>query len=147
MNNSQPPLITISHLQREAWIYLRQSTEIQVSRNRGSTAYQRQQEKVARALGWPQHLIKIADRDLGKSGSSTEQREDWNEMLKAIAANRVGAVFVVNISRLSRQLIDFEKLRNLASFHDVLLVLDGRVVNPADPGDTVMTQLSARNSE
>ena len=129
MSKLQHPLITRSHLQREAWIYMRQSTYIQVKKNRGSTAYQRRQEKLARDFGWPQHLIKVADRDLGKSGSSMDGREDLNEMLRAIAANKVGAIFVVDISRLSRQLIDFEKLRILASFHDVLLVVDGRVVN------------------
>ncbi len=137
------PLIHPTHLRRQAWIYIRQSTEMQVRENRGSTEYQRDQVQIAIQYGWPRSLIKIVEKDLGKSGSATTKRQGWNEMLEAIAAHEVGAVFVVDISRLSRQLSDFEKLRTLASYHDVLLVVDGRVVDPKDPTDIFVSQLSA----
>jgi DNA invertase Pin-like site-specific DNA recombinase len=137
------PLIATTHLKREAWIYVRQSTEVQVRENEGSTLHQRNQVETALSFGWPQRLIRVADQDLGKSGSATELRYGWKEMLEAVARNQVGAIFVVDISRLSRQVLDFEKLRILASFHDVLFVVDGRVVDPKDPNDIVMSQITA----
>jgi hypothetical protein len=64
-------------------------------------------------------------------------------MLDQIAANQVGAVFAANVSRLSRQLLDFESFRVLAAYHRVLLMTDGRVIDPADTNDTVLVQVSA----
>jgi DNA invertase Pin-like site-specific DNA recombinase len=115
----------------------------QVRHNVGSTDFQRAQADLARAYGWPDHLIEIIDEDLGRSGSSTVARSGWQSMLDQMAANQVGAVFAANISRLSRQLLDFETFRVLAAYHKVLLMTDGRVIDPADSNDTVLVQVSA----
>ena len=64
-------------------------------------------------------------------------------MLKEIAANMVGAVFVANISRLGREMLPIEELRILASHHRTLLWLDNRFCDPSDPNDTVLTQVTA----
>src|SRR5262245_49713910 len=136
-------LITPDHLRRKALIYLRQSTMEQVERNTGSTQFQRNQVDLARSYGWPDHLIEVLDEDLGKSGSSTQGRSGWQKMLDQIAANQVGAVFAANVSRLTRQLIDFETLRILAAYHQTLIITDGRVIDPKDSNDTVLTQVTA----
>src|SRR5688572_33335866 len=99
------PLITSDHLRRKAIIYIRQSTEEQVRENSGSTEFQRSLATVARSYGWPDTLIETIDDDLGKSGSSTEGRPGWQRLQIMIASKEVGAVFVANITRLSRQLI------------------------------------------
>jgi DNA invertase Pin-like site-specific DNA recombinase len=137
------PLVTPEHLRRKAMIYLRQSTPEQVRENTGSTDFQRSQADLARAYGWPDHLIDVIDDDLGRSGSSTAGRTGWHDMLQQIADRAVGAVFAANVSRLSRKLMDFESLRTLACFHQVLLILDGRVIDPKDANDTVLTQVTA----
>src|SRR5215510_11336149 len=137
------PLITRDHLRRKAVIYLRQSTPEQVRENVGSTEFQRNQRDLAKAYGWPDHLIEIIDEDLGKSGSSTAGRTGWKDMLEQVNAHKVGAVFAANISRLSRQLMDFESFRVLASYNQTLLVTDGRVIDPKDANDVVLTQISA----
>ena len=126
-----------------AVIYLRQSTAEQVRHNTGSTDFQRNQVDLARSYGWPEHLVQVIDEDLGRSGSSTVARSGWQSMLQQIADNQVGAVFAANISRLSRQLLDFESFRVLAAYHRVLLMTDGRVIDPADSNDTVLVQVSA----
>src|SRR5215470_5556029 len=136
-------LITPDHLRRKALIYLRQSTPEQVRENTGSTDFQRSQRDLAHAYGWPDHLIEMIEDDLGKSGSSTAGRTGWKAMHDQIAAGKVGAVFVANISRLSRQLIDFEIFRGLASYNQTLLIVDGRVIDPKDPNDVVMAHISA----
>lgn len=136
-------LITHDHLRRTALIYLRQSTMEQVRENTGSTQFQRSQVDLAHNYGWPDHLIEVLDEDLGRSGASTQGRTGWQKMLDQIAANQVGAVFAANVSRLARQLIDFETLRILAAYHQTLLIIDGRVTNPRDSSDTVLSQVTA----
>jgi DNA invertase Pin-like site-specific DNA recombinase len=115
----------------------------QVRHNSGSTDFQRSQVELARQYGWSDHLIQVVDEDLGRSGSSIVGRSGWKAMLDEIAANQVGAVFAANISRLSRQLLDFETFRVLAAYHQVLLITDGRVIDPSDSNDTVLAQVSA----
>src|SRR5262245_12388467 len=137
------PWITPDHLRRLALVYIRQSTEEQVRENTGSTEFQRSLAEIARSYGWPDSQIEIIDEDLGKSGSSTEGRTGWERMQEMIDADKVGAVFVANISRLSRQVLDFELFRVRAELHKTLLYFDGRFVNPADSNDTIISQLPA----
>ena len=136
------PLITPDHLRRLAVVYIRQSTEEQVRENTGSTEFQRNLAAVARSYGWPEFQIQIIDEDLGRSGSSSERR-GWVRLQSMIAAEQVGAVFVWNISRLSRQVLDFEIFRMLAAAHKTLLYTDGRLVDPADSSDTIFSQITA----
>ena len=135
--------ITADHLRRLAIIYVRQSTEKQVRENTGSTQFQRDLAPVARSYGWPESQIEIIDDDLGKSGSSTKGRTGWHRMQDMIDADQVGAVFVANISRLSRKVLDFELFRVRAELHKTLLYFDGRFVNPADSNDTIISQVTA----
>ena len=105
------PAISPDHLRRLAVVYMRQSTEEQVRENTGSTEFQRGLNEVALSYGWPESQIVTIEDDLGKSGSTIEGRKGWERMQEMIEAGQVGAVFVANISRLSRQLLDFEVFR------------------------------------
>lgn len=136
-------LITIDHLRRSAIVYLRQSTEQQVRDNTGSTDFQRSLANVARSYGWPDAQIEIIDEDLGRSGSSSELRTGWQKLKSKIAAGQVGIVLVATISRLSRQVLDFELFRLLAAAHNTLLYTDGRVIDLADSNDTIVSQMTA----
>jgi DNA invertase Pin-like site-specific DNA recombinase len=137
------PLITTDHLRRSAIVYLRQSTEQQVRNNTGSTDFQRNLAPVARSFGWTDAQIEIIDEDLGRSGSSSERRTGWQKLQAKIAAGQVGMVLVATISRLSRQVLDFELFRLLAAAHNTLLYTDGRVIDLADSNDTIVSQMTA----
>jgi DNA invertase Pin-like site-specific DNA recombinase len=147
MNNNKPnqlhPLISPDHLRRKAVVYCRQSTEQQVLHNTGSTEYQRSLAEVARAHGWQDSQIEIIDEDLGRSGSSVEGRTGWQRLQDMIDANKVGIVFAANISRLSRQLHDFEVFRMRAALHKTLLYSDGRLSDPTNSNDTIVSQITA----
>src|SRR5215470_9341039 len=105
------PLVLHDHLRRKAVIYIRQSSEEQVRENTGSTDFQRSLAAVAQSYGWAVSLIETMEEDLGRSGSSSEGRTGWQRLQLMVAAKEVGAVFVATISRLSRQLLDFEVFR------------------------------------
>jgi DNA invertase Pin-like site-specific DNA recombinase len=49
----------------------------------------------------------------------------------------------VTISRLSRQLIDFEVFRIVAAANDTLIYTDSRFVDPADSNDIIFSQIAA----
>src|SRR5262249_26103027 len=141
--NQTHPLITPDHLRRLAVVYIRQSTEKQVRDNTGSTDFQRSLAALARSYGWPNSLIEIIDEDLGITGSSTEGRSGWQQMQMMVKANRVGAVFVATVSRLARDLFDFEDFRRLAVPNNTLTHMEGRFIDPADSNDILFSQLTA----
>src|SRR6266702_2287123 len=66
--------VTASHRSRAALIYVRQSTLVQVERNRESTARQYDLVSRARELGWPRTAVTVIDEDLGVSGGPATTR-------------------------------------------------------------------------
>jgi DNA invertase Pin-like site-specific DNA recombinase len=65
---TDPSKVKPSHIQRPAYVYVRQSTPGQVEHNRESTARQYALADTARLLGWPKEQVVIVDEDLGLSG-------------------------------------------------------------------------------
>ena len=57
--------IKLTHTQRAAYVYIRQSTPGQVEHNRESTARQYALADRASQLGWPKEQVVIIDEDLG----------------------------------------------------------------------------------
>jgi DNA invertase Pin-like site-specific DNA recombinase len=64
--------VTPSHLRRDAYLYVRQSTVRQVFENTESTRRQYALRERAVALGWPIERVTVIDSDLGKSGASAD---------------------------------------------------------------------------
>ena len=62
--------IAPTHLQRQAYLYVRQSTLRQVLENTESTHRQYDLRQRAIALGWRPEQIVVIDSDLGQSGAS-----------------------------------------------------------------------------
>jgi hypothetical protein len=57
--------VTTQHLQRAAYLYVRQSTLRQVLENTESTQRQYALREKARALGWTEDRVVVIDCDLG----------------------------------------------------------------------------------
>jgi hypothetical protein len=66
--------IRLTHHERLAVVYVRQSTAQQVLDHAESTRLQYGLAARAQALGWPQGLVLVIDDDLGKSGASAQER-------------------------------------------------------------------------
>ena len=71
------PKITSQHLQKTACVYIRQSTMGQVLHHQESTSRQYALRDKALTLGWSERQIRVLDRDLGQSGSQSQNREDF----------------------------------------------------------------------
>jgi hypothetical protein len=103
------------HLQRPAYVYLRQSTPGQVHTHRESTERQYALAERAVELGWDRSQVQILDQDLGKSGTTTEGRADFHRLMAAVGLGEVGAVFALEASRLSRSQADWHTLMDICA--------------------------------
>jgi DNA invertase Pin-like site-specific DNA recombinase len=133
--------ITARHLDRTAIIYVRQSTLAQVRDHRGSTERQYEQKTLARELGWAEGRIEIIDEDLGKSGTTSASRSGFQDLVSQVAMQKCGAVFGVEVSRLSRSNADWYRLLDLCAANDTLVIDDGRVHDPSAYDDRLLLGL------
>jgi DNA invertase Pin-like site-specific DNA recombinase len=78
------------HLERDAYLYIRQSTPRQVLENIESTQRQYALRDRAVALGWPLERIHILDCDLGKSGSQSAGRDGFQKLVGEVAPQQSG---------------------------------------------------------
>ncbi len=135
------------HLNRLAYVYVRQSTQAQVQHHREST--ERQYGLVERviALGWQREDIVTIDDDLGHSASGLEAREGFARMAAAVALGQVGIVVGLEVSRLARNNATWHRLLDLCRFTDTLIADADGVYNPADFNDRLVLGLKGTMSE
>ena len=69
------------HLQREACLYVRQSSLRQVAENTESAYRQYGLSRKAMVYGWPEDRIRVIDEDQGKSGASSENRSGFRDLM------------------------------------------------------------------
>jgi DNA invertase Pin-like site-specific DNA recombinase len=77
------------HLQRAAYVYLRQSSPHQVEHNRESTQLQYALVTKATNLGWPPQQIVVIDEDLGLPGTGITQRNGFAQLTAEVALGHV----------------------------------------------------------
>ena len=136
-----------SHLQRAAFVYLRQSTPSQVEQNRESTARQYALVERACQLGWSQQQVMVIDEDLGLSGSTTNKRSGFARLTSEVALAHVGLVLVLEVSRLARNNADWYRLLELCGVTDTLLGDSDGVYHPALFNDRLLLGLKGTMSE
>lgn len=91
--------IKATHLQRCAYIYVRQSTAAQVQHNRESTDRQYKLAERARRFGWSEAQVKIIDEDLACSGSDASDRGGFALMTTEVALGHIGLILSIEVSR------------------------------------------------
>src|SRR5208283_6222675 len=94
--------ITPSHVRRNAYIYVRQSTEHQVRDNIESQQRQYELVDLARQFSWQEESIIVIDDDLGKSASSSSGRTGFAKLVADVALSKAGIIFGLEVSRLAR---------------------------------------------
>jgi DNA invertase Pin-like site-specific DNA recombinase len=123
------------HLQRLAAIYIRQSSEGQVKHNPESYRVQQGLRERAIALGWTADRLIIVDGDMAVSAKDPGQRDAFEQLLQQIRNGEIGIVFSVDVSRLSRNSVDFSLLTHWCALKDALVGDLQYVLNPAVPQD------------
>jgi DNA invertase Pin-like site-specific DNA recombinase len=135
------PKIGEHHRSRPAYIYLRQSTPGQVRHHQESTERQYALREKALELGWSQSLIRILDRDLGKTGTEMAGREDFKTLVADVSMGQVGAVFALEVSRLARSNLDWHRLLELCALTTTLVIDEDGCYDPADFNDGLLLGL------
>jgi DNA invertase Pin-like site-specific DNA recombinase len=139
--------ITASHLERRAYVYVRQSTTSQVFQHAESTRRQYALVERAAALGWPRAAIEVIDEDQGRSGASSEGRTGFARLVDAIAHGSVGAVLAVEVSRLARSSPDWQRMLALCAVAETVVIDEQVIYDPADRDDKLLLDIKGTMSE
>ncbi len=139
--------ITASHLERAAYVYVRQSTAAQVHGNVESRQRQYALADKAVALGWSAESVEIVDEDQAKSGASAEGREGFARLAHGVAHGKVGAIFAVEVSRMARSSQDWQRLLSLCAVAQVVVIDEQTVYDPGHNDDKLLLDLRGTMSE
>jgi len=139
--------VTQQHLERDAYLYIRQSTPRQVLENTESTQRQYALRDRAVALGWPLERIHVLDCDLGKSGSQSAGRDGFQKMVSEVALGKAGLVMGLEVSRLARNSADWHRLIELCSLAGALILDEDGIYDPANFNDRLLLGLKGTMSE
>src|SRR5437762_13602675 len=135
------------HLERQAVVYVRQSTVQQVQDHRESTARQYALRQRAVALGWPADRVIVIDDDQGQSGQSAEGRLGFQRLLAEVSLDHVGIIFGLEMSRLARSNKDWHQLLELCGIFRTLLADQDGIYDPTDYNDRLVLGLKGTMSE
>jgi DNA invertase Pin-like site-specific DNA recombinase len=139
--------IAATHLERRAFVYVRQSSAMQVHENVESKRRQYGLAERAVALGWPRNVVEVIDEDQGKSGASTQGRDGFGRMAEAVGHGEAGAIFAVEVSRLARSSADWQRLLSLCAVTGVVVIDEQSVYDPANKDDRLLLDLKGTMSE
>jgi DNA invertase Pin-like site-specific DNA recombinase len=139
--------ITKEHLDRDAFLYVRQAAIRQVFENTESTKRQYALRERALALGWPKERIHVIDCDQGQSGWSVADREGFQELTTQVGMGRAGIILSLDVSRLTRNCSDWHRLVEICGLTDTLILDEEGIYNPSDFNDRLLLGLKGTTSE
>jgi DNA invertase Pin-like site-specific DNA recombinase len=87
--------------------------------------------------------VTVIDDDLGRSGAGVG-RPGFERLLAAICEGRVGAVFVIEASRLARNGRDWHTLSEFCSQVGTAIVDEDGVYEPRHPNDRLLLGMKGR---
>jgi DNA invertase Pin-like site-specific DNA recombinase len=147
MSSNDLSKIEREHLQRLAYVYIRQSSLHQVQFNTASTARQYNLVERAKEFGWPDEKIIMMDQDQGQSGASLEGRDGFKIMMRDILMGNVGAVFSLEASRLARDSSDWHLLVKLCITRNTLIIDEQGIHNPRVFNDRLLLSIKGTLSD
>ncbi len=135
------------HHQRQALIYLRQSSPQQVLRNAESLKLQYALRDRAAQYGWEAGAIHVIDTDLGVTGSSTVSRPGFQELVTRVTLGQVGIIFAYDVTRRARNCTDWYQLLDLCGYRQCLVADQEGVYDPATPNGRLILGLKGLIAE
>lgn len=139
--------VTDSHVARDAYVYVRQSTLTQVREHTESLERQYELASRAQLLGWAPRQVIVVDDDLGRSGAEATAREGFKNLVADVGLGKVGIVLGVEVSRLARNNADWYQLLDLCALTDTLIADGDGLYHPGDFNDRLVLGLKGTMSE
>jgi DNA invertase Pin-like site-specific DNA recombinase len=147
MNGTAQEKVNASHLKRNAYLYIRQSTLRQVLENTESTMRQYDLRQRAVALGWPLERIMVIDSDLGQSAATAADRQGFQKLVTEVSLERAGIVLGLEVSRLARNSTDWHRLLEICALTDTLILDEDGLYDPRHFNDRLLLGLKGAMSE
>ena len=135
------------HLERNAIVYVRQSSPQQVANNKESTARQYALVDLAVQLGWTAEQVEVIDDDQGQTGSTAEGREGFHRLLAEVSLEHVGIILGLELTRLARSNKDWHQLIELCGIFRTALADQDGLYDPGDYNDRLLLGLRGMMSE
>jgi DNA invertase Pin-like site-specific DNA recombinase len=123
--------IQARHLERQAVVYLRQSSPQQVLQHQESLQLQYALTERARQYGWDATQIQVIDTDLGLTGSTSTGRPGFQELVTRVNREEVGIIFAYDVTRLARNCTDWYQLLDLCGYRGCLVGDQDGLYDPA----------------
>ncbi len=142
-----PSKVTSEHLQRAAYLYIRQSSLHQVFENTESTERQYALRRRAVALGWAEDRIVVIDHDQGQSGASATDREGVQRLVADGGLGKAGIVMGLEVSRLARNCADWHRLLEICGLTHTLILDEDGLYDPGHYNDRLLLGLKGTMSE
>src|SRR2546425_12616226 len=136
-----------THQERMAYVYVRQSTPIQVMENRESTERQYRLRDRAIELGWAPSRVEVIDEDQGRTGSISAHRTGFQRLVSAVGLGGVGMVLMLEASRLARNNSDWHRLIEICGISGTLIADESAVYNPREANDRLLLGVKGTISE
>jgi DNA invertase Pin-like site-specific DNA recombinase len=135
------------HLQRQAVVYLRQSSPNQVRHNKESAVNQRALRERLLELGWKKEQIVIIEDDQGTSAKQVDGRDAFQKLTADIRVSRIGIIMGYEVSRLSRDGADWQQLLKACAVYDTLVGDSDGIYHPREFNDKLLLDLKGTMSE
>ena len=145
--NSDATKVSPNHLDRDAYLYVRQSTLRQVVENTESTQRQYALRERAIALGWPIERVQVIDCDQGQSGASAADREGFQRLVAEVSLGHAGIVLGLEVSRLARNNSDWHRLLEISALTGTLILDEDGLYDPSQFNDRLLLGLKGTISE
>jgi DNA invertase Pin-like site-specific DNA recombinase len=142
-----PSKILNRHLDRQAIVYVRQSTLQQLEHNKESTAVQYALVERACLLGWARPRVTVIDDDLGVSGASVAGRPGFQRLVAEVGLGHVGLVLGFEVSRLARSCRDWYQLLEICALSGTLIGDNDGIYDPTGYNDRLLLGLKGTMSE
>jgi len=137
--------ITPTHLNRQAIVYVRQSSITQLVGNLESRRLQYSLVHKAKEYGFTH--VEVIDDDLGRSGSGVMERPGFSKMVALVCEGNIGAIFCIEASRLARNGRDWHHLIDLCSLVRTLIVDPDGIYDPLITNDRLLLGMKGTMSE
>jgi DNA invertase Pin-like site-specific DNA recombinase len=133
------------HLERPAFVYVRQSNPSQVRHHHESRRLQYGLAEHARALGWRDVIV--IDDDQAKSATTTAGRLGFQRLVATVSLGQAGAIFGIDVARLARNNRDWYQVLDLCGLLNTLIVDSEAIYDPRLLNDRLLLGLKGTISE
>lgn len=145
MNTSE--LVHPNHVQRQAVVYVRQSSPHQALANQESLQMQYGLGQRAVELGWLADDVRVVDSDVGRTGSTAKGRRGFQQLVADVSLGQVGIILAYDATRLARNCSDWYQLLDLCGYRSCLIADRDGVYDPGSINGRMLLGLKGQISE